>query len=74
MPNSCSLIVKKLQVYLIVIQAGQSQVCDDMRRTKDNHVIVGYFPSGEFINYADKKMQNPPRSRMFRHHSDTYQV
>ena len=23
-----------------------SEVCDDMKRSKDNHAIVGYYPSG----------------------------
>ena len=45
-----------------------------MKRSKDNHAIVGYYPSGEFINYAGKKMQNPPRTRAFRHPSDVYTV
>lgn len=50
------------------------QVCDDMKRSKDNHAIMGYYPSGEFINYANKKMQNPPKNRLFRHPSDVYTV
>jgi len=45
-----------------------------MRRTKDNHVIVGYYPSGGFIKYASKKMQNPPHSRKFAHQGDVYRV
>ena len=53
---------------------GVSKVCDELKKTKDNHAVVGYFPSGEFINYAGKKMQNPPISRSFRHPSDVYKV
>jgi len=45
-----------------------------MRRTKDNRLIVGYYPSSEFINYGGKKMQNPPNSRQYTHPSDVYSV
>ena len=45
-----------------------------MRRTKDNHAIVGYYPSGGFIKYAGKKMQNPPNSRHYKHPGDVYKV
>lgn len=51
-----------------------TQVCDTLRRTKDNHAIIGYFPSGEFIIYAGKKMQNPPNSKQLRHSGDVYTV
>lgn len=51
-----------------------TQVCDTLRRTKDNHAIIGYFPSGQFITYAGKKMQNPPNSKQLRHSGDVYTV
>lgn len=56
------------------ILEGVTEVCDNLRRTKDNHAVIGYYPSGEFIIYAGKKMQNPPKSRQFRHPSDIYTV
>jgi hypothetical protein len=61
-------------MYVCTHLEKQSQVCDDLRRTKDNHAIVGYYPSGEFINYAGKRMQNPPHSRQYKHPSDVYKV
>jgi hypothetical protein len=45
-----------------------------MRKTKDNHMIIGSYPSGDFINYAGKKMQNPPKTKVFRHATDVYTV
>lgn len=45
-----------------------------MRRTKDNHAVLGYYPSGEFISYAGKKMQNPPKTKYYRHPRDVYTV
>lgn len=45
-----------------------------MRRTKDNRMVFGYYPSEQFVNYGGKRMQNPPKNRQFNHPSDVYTV
>jgi hypothetical protein len=45
-----------------------------MKKTKDNRMIVGYYPSTDFINYGGKLMQNPPLNRQYTHPSDVYTV
>lgn len=45
-----------------------------MRRTKDNRMILGYYPSSDFVNFAGKKMQNPPLNKNFDHPKDVYTV
>ena len=53
---------------------GDTYACDEMRRSKDNRMIFGYFPVNEFIKFGGKKMQNPPKSRHLTHPSDVYTV
>jgi hypothetical protein len=45
-----------------------------MKKTLDNHFIVGTIPSSTFINYAGKKIQSPPTSKPFRKTRSTYRV
>ena len=45
-----------------------------MRATKDNRMILGYYPTDQFINYGGKKMQNPPKNRQLNHRLDVYTV
>jgi len=56
------------------VAEGQSYSCDDMRKNKDSRLIIGHYPSTEFINYGGKRMQNPPLSKRYTHFSDVYTV
>lgn len=56
------------------VDEGESFSCDDMNRNKDSRLIIGYYPSTEFTNYAGKRMQNPPLSKRYTHFSDVYKV
>ena len=40
----------------------------------DNRMVIGYYPSSEFVNYGGKRMQNPPIQRNYEHPLDIYRT
>lgn len=74
MQDSSSLTAKSSKVFASIYSEGATFACDDMRKSKDNRMIFGYYPAENFVNYGGKRMQNPPRNRQFNHPLDIFTV
>jgi hypothetical protein len=48
--------------------------CNEIKRTNENRMIIGYQPNSKFTSFGDKVMQAPPTNRVFDQISDAYTV